>query len=321
MPDGEQTDILFVTCPHCGKQSHTRRSNIGKRAKCKCGRSFIVAERRTRTCPDCGQTNHERATRCSVCDGDLVLASIYRERDSANVVAEYETHQEIEDTVYAWYHQRRWRRVGRWLLVVSLPFAIYAAFEFVCYGRSGKLPTVKQIERDMRVWSLEEQRTVLRGRPLTEIPFTSDASRMLIRQPDFSLYLDDDKRIVAFSSSLLDRAEGYEDRLPVDFESIRRHWLGIGQSSEADGDDDVYRRALLLRDFSMRYLCRDDLDPRDDPVARRFEGDDGLSRSYLWTHDRLSFELTIQFFVQPPYADTTTQRARYCLYIVQSRDW
>lgn len=35
---------IEVTCPHCGRLSRTPRENIGKDAKCRCGRHFVVQE-------------------------------------------------------------------------------------------------------------------------------------------------------------------------------------------------------------------------------------------------------------------------------------
>ena len=146
--------------------------------------------------------NDELATRCSVCDGDLVLDAIRRERDSAHVLLEYETHLDIQDSVHAWYHRRRWRRIGRWLLVASLPFALWGGWSIVRYQTSGKLPSVEQVERELKVWALPERPAVLRGRPLTEVPFTYDASRGIDDDPIFSLYLDDHERTVAFAAQL-----------------------------------------------------------------------------------------------------------------------
>lgn len=322
MTHSTSSDVVYVTCPRCGKQSHTRRSNIGKQARCKCGHRFVVAEQHTRTCPACGQLNPDRANRCSVCNADLVLADIYRERDTSNVIAEYETHQQIEDTVHAWYHQRRWRRIGLWLAALTLPLALWGLVSVVRYQTSGTLPTVKQVERDMKLWALPRRPAMLRGRPLTEVPFTDDASHLDVGGPVFSLYLDDAEQVVAFSAQFIDLPTLLERGLPSPPSNRAEARAKLLNLPPGQLSPHALERIQVLSRFADHYLHHESLDPARDPSARMLELDNGNRRTYSWRHGRFSLELTTTIRYQKQFVDDKDWTAiRHCLYIVKGRDW
>lgn len=68
MSDSTNPDRIGVTCPKCGKVSHTAASNIGLSAHCKCGESFVVSESHIAACPCCGELTPLDAERCPMCD-------------------------------------------------------------------------------------------------------------------------------------------------------------------------------------------------------------------------------------------------------------
>ena len=50
-----QNDVVHVTCPYCGRTIGVERKHLGSSGKCRCGKSFVIAETYTRTCSKCDQ--------------------------------------------------------------------------------------------------------------------------------------------------------------------------------------------------------------------------------------------------------------------------
>lgn len=65
----------------------------------------------------------------------------------------------------------------------------------------GKLPNTEQIEKSLKVWALPSRDAILRGRPLTIIPFTRDATK---DETWFSLYVDASGTSVAITATIVE---------------------------------------------------------------------------------------------------------------------
>ena len=64
-------DPIRVTCPYCGRTSRTPRKNLGASGRCKCGKTFVVAELHSKSCPECERPVRDTETICAACCADL----------------------------------------------------------------------------------------------------------------------------------------------------------------------------------------------------------------------------------------------------------
>ncbi|HUU97363.1 MAG TPA: hypothetical protein VM487_16625 [Phycisphaerae bacterium] len=85
----------------------------------------------------------------------------------------------------------------------------------------GRFPKVGEVEEELGVWALAEQAGVLRGRPLTEIRFTGDASQQV---SCCSLWRDKTGRIVAFSACYWSYPDALEYTETVEDLAARIAW-------------------------------------------------------------------------------------------------
>lgn len=271
------------------------------------------------TCAKCGRDNPASATAGQLCEHPLSAAEIPREFDDRVDLRDYQIDQVRQDIAHRGKIRRRWRRVGLFLLIASLPFAGWRGVQWFRWTGWGRLPTPEQIQRDMKLWPLAKCPTIIRGRPLTAIPFTVDASQADYPAA-FDLCLDESGHPIALVAAILEQpgAAGL-----LDFDAY----------AEFDNTPNSRARLNLLRllSFSRLYLesaplmlepiksdaaagrlkilSAADQRPADDPAVREL--------CTIYAYRRLNVEMTVREL----YDESDQVKARHWFWIIKSRDW
>lgn len=316
--------LITVVCPHCRREARVRRSAIGRKATCPCGGSFVVAERHTHECPHCGQEYKLGAEVCPRCGKDLARPPLphqtHSERPEKIDPADYETDQVRQDLEHRLQHQRRVRRTRRLLLLCSLPFVAWGLWSWLDYRAAGKLPTVAQVQKDMKLWPLEARPGILRGRPLTEVPFTNDASRKL-SEPVLELYLDNEELVVAMSCTITVYRD-IDDNRPYTTARERAKLLDLPEPNV-----DAARRYVTLCEFAQRYLSPACIDVAESTNVLRSNDDpydkdpNFICNQAFWRTSRYDCDLTLLSRMNHPDPEQREYLTLTTTWIVRGRDW
>ncbi len=219
---------------------------------------------------------------------------------------------------------RRRRLAIKVVAVLAAPLFAWGVVQQIRYHFVwGYLPTVEEVEREMKVWALAPHPAVLRGRPLTQHPFTSDASRVATRGSDLSLYTDGDGHVVAFTVAL---HRCLDDEVAAGVEKLMRAWCDrpdwLLRSEEG-------RAAGLAQRFADLYLSGFSiLEPDTGRAAGGLpaeltETTTGTTEKRVWWWDHRRFEIEVTDMTTYDSGDQAADRpldlAR--LVIVKSRAW
>lgn len=279
-------------------------------------------------CKYCGLDNPPTAVDCLRCGKSLRPGSPYRKDshigspgpapetiDPGHQAADRQHRAALATIRY----QRRLRRV---LSVVAALVVLAGGYYWYRHLTSGNLPTAAQLQSDLKLWPLDPRPGILRGRPLTEIRFTDDASKPL-RAPILSLWLDEHDQPVALSASVI-----YYPELPENKVYVAAARLA-DDLDDFEPRQDSTHRLLILGSLFNQYtpgLSISSFEPIDPGVSCTSEesyNDDPnqVRASCVWPESRYSFEISTTFLFDRPDPDTRQCLAYEVIFIVKSKDW
>ena len=157
---------------------------------------------------------------------------------------------------------REWRRAERrkhsvLITIASVGVVAILAIVFSLGGSErkpdGLLPTIAEVERDLKIWAMPGKRGILRGRPLVERCMTRDATTIGYRftHPPYSLWENSEGEIIGFSCFVISSRIYYEKSIDISDDDLGVHVEAWGFLRKYVGLSD-------LSDFEFRLTKREE---------------------------------------------------------------